>query len=318
MATSGTTSYSCTEIDIITGALGKLGVLEDGQALNAGDVVTCRRNLNMIVKQWAAQTDFAPGLKMWTRRRAYLFLQKGQTAYSIGPSGDECAAESYVGTTLAAGVASGSSSIALASATGIASAMRIGVLLSTGSMQWTTVNGAPSGSTVLLTDALTASAALSATVYAYTTKPVRPFEILTAVNRNSDGDDTPMDPNLSLGEYEEIPTKSVLGTPSRIYFEAHKTSATAYLDKSPDDLTRVIRMVFLSQVEDSTAQSDDVDFPSEWYRALVGQLAMDSALDFSRPVSVDLKLFRDEGLAMARNAFPSKSTSFYQSDPDAY
>ena len=315
MSTSGITSYSCTELEIVTAILSKLGVKESGQALDAEDVQTVRRNLNMIYKQWTAQADFAPGLKMWTRRRAYLFLQKGQTAYSIGPSGDECAAESYVSTTLSA--AAGASTLLVTSAAGISGGMRIGVLLSTGYMQWTTASSVVS-TTITLAVALTSAAAQGAVVYAYTTKPVRPFEILTAVNRDSAGNDTPMDPNLSLDEYELIPTKTVLGTAARIYFENRKTYSKAYLDASPDDLTRVIRFVFFSQIEDTTAQTDDVDFPSEWFRALVGQGTLDSALDFNKSTTPDMKLFRDEGLRMAQNAYPSTSVAYYQSTPDTY
>ena len=151
MATSGTTSFSVTELDILTDAAGNIGLIDPGHELDPEMVVTLRRKLNMLIKQWTAQADYAPGLKMWTRRRGFLFLQKSQAVYSLGPSGDECAAESYVTTTLAAGASSGASTVTVASIAGLASAMRIGVLLASGSFQWTTINGAPSGATVTLT-----------------------------------------------------------------------------------------------------------------------------------------------------------------------
>lgn len=318
MATSGTTSYSVNELDVLKAALGKIGVVEIGRSLEAEDIEVSRRNLNLILKQWVSQADFAPGLKMWTRRRGWMFLQKNQIEYDLGPSGDECAAESYVSTTLTANAAQGAGTLTVASITGLASAQRIGVLLDSGSMQWTTINGAPSGSTVTLTATLTGSASSGATVYAYTSKILRPFEIVSAVMRDSDGNDTPMDPNLSVAEYEAIPSKSGTGTPSGLYFEAKRTNAVAYLNCAPDDLTQVVRFVYLSYVEDSTATTDDVDFPAEWYRALVGQLAIDCALDYGMSVTPALMAYRDDGLAMARNAYPAKSTAYYQSEPDVY
>jgi len=318
VSTSGVTNYSCTELEIATAVLSKLGVLQNSQTPDAADLVLVRRNLNMIYKQWVAQADFAPGLKMWTRRRAYLFLQDGQVSYSIGPTGDECASESYVTTTLASNAAGGASTITVSSASGISNAMRIGVLLNSGSIQWTTVNGAPSGATVTLAATLTGAASAGNRIFAYTSKPLRPFEIVSAVLRDTDGKDSPIDPQLSVTEYELIPTKSAEGTPARLYFEAKKTNAVAYLDCAPDDITKVIRLVFLSYVEDTTTQSQDVDFPAEWFKALVGQCVLDSAIDFSRPVSADMKLYRDEGLAMARNAYPERSTAFYASEPDDY
>lgn len=318
MATSGTTSYSVTELDILTATLGKLGVLPVGQTPNNDDIVLLRRNLNMLMKQWSGQADFAPGLKMWTRRRGYLFLQKDQTVYSLGSTGDECAAESYVTTTLTASATGGASTITVASITGLASAQRIGVLLSSGSFQWTTISGTPSGSTVTLAATLTGAAASGARVFAYTSKIQRPFEIVSAVRRDTDGNDTPMDPNLSLGEYEAIPTKSATGTPTALYFEAQRTNAKAYLDAAPDTVTDVIRFVYLAYPEDTTAGTQDMDFPAEWFKPLVGQMTIDSAPDFMRTVTPEMKLYRDESLAIAKNAYAEKSTAYYQSEPDIY
>jgi hypothetical protein len=313
MATSGTTSYSVNELDILKGALGKIGVLESGQPLNADDVVVLRRNLNMIVKQWVAQTDFAPGLKMWTRRRAFLFLQDEQIQYSIGPTGDECASEEYVTTTLSTSLV-GTSAV-VTSATDLVADMRIGIVDTSGALVWTTISSVV-GTTVALGTSVTADA--GATVFAYTSKPFRPFEIISGSLRDQEGQDSPIDVNLSIDEYELIPTKRATGTPSRLYFEARTGNARVYLDRSPDDLSKVLRLVYHSYIEDTTAQTDDVDFPAEWFRALVGQLAMDSALDFSRPITPDLEKFAKEGLAMAKNAYPSKSTAYYQSEPDDY
>ena len=318
MPSSGTTSYSVNELEIITDALESLGVYGAEDTIAAADVVLCRRKLNMIIKQWVAQTDFAPGLKMWTRRLGFLFLQKDQVSYALGPSGDECAASSYVTTTLTAGASGGASTITVASISGLSSGMRIGILLDSGSFQWTTINGAPSGATVTLTATLTGAASNGARVFAYTSKVVLPFEIETAVLHDTDGDDTPMDPHLSLEEYENIPSKTATGTPTSIYFQAKRTNAQIYIDCAPDDVTDVVRFWYLSYVEDSTGTTDTVDFPAEWFRPLSAQLAMDAAPSFGRPVSPELKLMRDESLRIAQNAHASKSTAFYESGPDCY
>lgn len=312
MSSSGITNYSVTELEVIKGAAGKIGVLESGQTLDAADVEVFRRNLNMIVKQWTGQADFAPGLKMWTRRRAYLFLQDEQIQYDIGPSGDECASEEYVTTTLSAAAAS--TVLTVTEDPGFAVAMRIGVVGSSGTT-WTTISSI-AGTTLVVADSVTAAS--GARVFAYESKPLKPFEIVSAVLRDTDDQDSPMDPNLSLAEYELIPHKSGLGTPSRLYFEPRKDAGRVYLDASPDDLTRVVRLVFHSYIEDTTSQTQNVDFPAQWFRALVAQLAVDSALDFSRPVTPNLMQFRDESLKMAKDAHPETTTKFYASDPDWY
>lgn len=318
MATSGTTSFSVTENDIITDAYENAAIYGAGDTLGAEDVALARRKLNLIVKQWTSQIDFAPGLKMWCRRRAYLFLQQNQTQYSMGPTGDNIAEGSYTTTTLSAAASQGAGSITVTSITGLSTAMYIGVLLSTGAIQWTTINGAPSGSTVTLTATLTAAAASGARVFAYSSKARRPFDLVTAVRRDTSGIDTPVNTSSLIEDYEAIAEKSGTGTPSSIYFEAQRTNAQIYLDCAPTDMTDVIRIVYRSYVEDSTSTTDDIDFPAEWYRPLSAQLSMDLCPAFKRPVSPELKLMRDESLLIAQNAHPATTTAYFDNSPDEY
>jgi hypothetical protein len=317
MATSGTVTFSVTEIDIITDALMEIGCLDETGTPTASDIVIARRKLNLIVKQWTSQLDFAPGLKMWTRRTGYLFLQDGQVQYALGPSGDH-ATDSYVRTTLTAAAAQGAGTITVASVTGIATTYFIGVQLDSGSIQWTTVNGAPAGSVVTLTATLTGAAASGNTVFCYQTKMRRPFELISGSLRDTDGNDTPVDVNLSLAEYEAIGSKTSEGSPAGLYFEAQRTNAAAYLNCAPDDVTNVLRIPYLSYIEDFTAQSNDADFPVEWSRPLCLQLANDLARPFGVEVSQGLKQDLAEALAMARKAYPERVVAEYQNDPDAY
>lgn len=319
MATSGTTSYSVTELDIITDAMQNIGAIGAAEtSIAAEDYVVARRKLNMLIKQWAAQIDFAPGLKMWTRRRGFLFPQASQTVYSLGPTGDECASETYVTSTLASSESVGAGTVTLVSATGFASGGRIGILLDSGAFQWTTINGAPAGAVVTLTAVLTGAASAGARVFAYTSKIHRPFEIETASLRDTNGDDFPLRVSALLEEHEAISSKSALGTPQDLYFEAKRTNAKLYLDCQPSDLTEVIRLVYMSYVEDMSATTNDVDFPAEWYRALSGQLSIDLCVPFSRPVTQDLKDYAAQGLLMAKRAYPERSNAEYQNNPDCY
>lgn len=317
MSTSGTVTYSVTESDIVSDALESIGYKDPSESISADDLATARRKLNMIVKQWTSQLDFAPGLKMWTRHRAYLFLQDSQVVYSLGSSGDH-ATESYVTTTLSANASSSATSITVASATGISASDNIGIVLNTGAIFWTTVNGSPSGATINLASGLTSAAASGSRVFAYTTKMRRPFEIVTAVRRDTSGNDTPMDPDMTLAEYEQIYSKTSEGPPARLYFEAQRTNAKVYLDCAPDDVTQVVRMVYLSYIEDFSATTNDAEFPAEWYRALCLQLAMDCCLPFSRPIPQPLPGLLAEALAMARKAYPETIVLEYQYAPDEY
>lgn len=316
MSTSGTVTYSVTEADIIKDALIEIGHLDPDETPSANDIVTARRKLNLIVKQWTSQLDFAPGLKMWTRRTGYLFLQADQTKYSLGPSGDH-ATETYVSTTLSTAEATSSTSIGITSATGMSASDNIGIVLDDGSIHWTTISGAP-GSTTTIATGLASAASAGNRVFAYTTKMRRPFELLSGVLRDTDGNDSPIDVNLSLPEYEAIYSKGSEGSPSRLYFEAQRTNAVAYIDCAPEDVTKVIRLPYLSYIEDFSAQANDADFPIEWARPLCLQLANDCSRPFGREPKASLKLDLQEALTMARKAYPEKAVLEYQSEPDEY
>ena len=63
MATSGTYTYSATAAQAIQEALEILGVLESGRTPTTADQTSCLTTLNMMVKQWSGNFDFAPGLE---------------------------------------------------------------------------------------------------------------------------------------------------------------------------------------------------------------------------------------------------------------
>lgn len=317
MTTSGTTTYSVTELDIYKDALGNLGMAPPGEEIGGDELLICRRKLNMLVKQWVGQADFAPGLKMWTRRRGYIFLQSDQIEYTM--PGDK-GAESYVTTTIGAAEASGQTTITLTSATGFVAAMVVGIELDDGSLLWTTVTSVSAPDIVIPAPGLTDTAAAGNRVFAYATAAAlrAPFEIEAASLRDTSGTDQYIDVGQTMTDYEAIPTKSADGTPSTIYVEYKNGSAKLFLDAAPDDVTKVIRVVYLSYIEDLTATTETIDFPQEWYRALGNQLAIDLAPTFEKAVSQELKMNRDESLMMARNAHPAKVRMGYEHDPDCY
>jgi len=300
MATSGVDTFTVSDSDIITSALQDVGVLASGATANAADVVLARRKLNMIVKQWSSNADYSRGWKMWTRKRAYVFLQDGQVEYVMGT---DHASESYVATTCAVASA-GASTLTLASVTGISASDQIAVQLATGELQWTTVSGAPAGLVVTLADVLDGAVAEGAQVFAYTDNIRKPLDVLSLSLRNTDDEDSPLDPHMSLAEYERITDKTAEGTPSAAYIEYGRTTATLFLNRAPADPTSVLRVVYLADPDAFVTAANEMDYPPNWARALTAQLTMDLCLPFGRDISNSYKLQRDEALAIAQNANP--------------
>ena len=311
MATSGTVVYTVTESDIISDALEDLGVYGAGETVSSADTTKARRKLNLILKQMSAASNYFSGEKFWLRKIGYLFLQKDQAVYNLGPSGDECTG-TYVRTALTNAALSGASTVVVDSATGIASTYRIGVLLDSGSIHWTTVNGAPSGTTVTLTATLTGDAAAGNTVFCYQTKAIRPLKLLTAVLRDTNGNDVPVNITETIEGYEGIAYKANEGDPLSLYFTPTLTNSQVFIDVEPSDVTKVLRYTYRAPIEDMTTGANNFDLPQEAFRYISAQLAIDCAPAFNKEVGPTLKLIRDESLAILRDAQPQTTDLYFQ------
>ena len=313
MATSSSYDFSVTRDDIFIDAFGAIGIGNEGESLTGNMKNRASRLLNMIVQQLSGRPDMAPNMKVWTREHSTLFLQKDQYEYSLGPAStdDHATSDSYVSTTLSAAASSGAGTLTVTSITGISSGDYVGVLMDSGSWHWTTVNGAPSGSTVTLTDVTTGAAASGKTVYTYTNKIQKPLDIIEMNRRESNGDDTPLD-SLILSQYHAIPDKDADGEPTAFYYEEKVAIGKLFFDTAPTDATDVIKFVYLRPIQDFDAATDNPEFPKVWFRALVYMLAVDLAPVYGKPVSNDLKELKAEAMGIVRQEDPEKVVVYFE------
>jgi hypothetical protein len=310
MARSNSVDFTDTKQSIIDDAAMAIGVKSFSQVLSADDNALFGRILNRLAKQYQGKADFAPGNKEWARRRATVFLQKDQVRYSLGPTGDH-AADEYVSTTLTA--LASSTTLTVASIANITSGDHIGVVLNTGYFHWTTVNGAPSGSTVTLTVAVPSPAASGQPVYAYTSKMRRPIDLLSAFLR-TDETDAPLDILGTVEKYDEITDKLAEGTVDKVYLEGQLDNAVLYVHRAPDDVEKLVKLTYLSPIEDFDGASNTPDYPAEVYRALVFSLAVDAAPSYGRTVSQDLKDLKVEAVTIAQNLYPETCELSFEPD----
>lgn len=319
MATSGSADFSVTEANIIDDALLEHGVIASGATANTNQVTEGRRRLNMIVKQWQGKSDFAPGLKVWTRKRATLFLEEGKASYVIGPSGDRVIPSALITRTyLTAAVAASQGSITLATVTGMSAPDVVGIALDDGSIHWTSIISGPAGNVIDIASGPASAASIGRDVWVYpdTSVMTRPLELIYVNRRNSDEEDTPLFP-MTLEEYEGIGDKDAAGTPSLHYYEQGRLTGELFFDYAATIEEETIELTYLRPIEDFDAATDEPDYPQEWFRPLVYQLAMDWAGALGFALTVDLKLKRDEALSLAQNVNPENSdTSFEPDNPD--
>ena len=310
MATSGSNDFSVSRDNLLTDALIECGALGPEDTASSSQTTHAARRLNTLVKALGAD-----GPALWARKTGYIMPQTGVNNIDLGPSGDH-ATLSYVQTTLSSDAASGASTIVVTAVTGIATTYYIGVELNDSTMQWTTVNGAPSGTTVTLTAVLTGAASSGNYVYCYQTKIQRPLRIIDAyVHNEVDDSDIPLDV-ATKNEYDMQGDKTATGTPNMIVYDPQLTDGTAYIHPRFENGRKSITIIFQRPFEDFDASSDTPDFPQEWYDALVLQLAVRLMGPYGLPTQdrIELRSRAKEALDLAQSNEPEEGSMYIQPD----
>lgn len=305
MATSGSYDYNPTALQIITEALELIGEYQAGETLTAEDTASCLASLNMMSKAWQAE-----GIGLWTKRDAALLLGYGEYAYDIGPTGDNATLVSdLVKTEIATAASSADLTITVDDDDGVSDGDYIGVELDDGTLQWTTVNGAPAANVITLTAALTDDVAVDNHVYAYTTKLQRPLEIADVRLRNAS--DYERDLGIkSRQQYMSLPNKADTGAANIVYYDPQRTNGKLYVWPACNDVKEYIKFTAKIPLEDFDATTNDPDFPQEWLLALAWNLAILVAPKFGVEVSTKFEL-KALGFKQAVSDFDREDASIF-------
>jgi hypothetical protein len=330
VTTSGTFTFTVVAADIVREMMLNVGAIGEAETPTAQEYNDCLRKLNMLAKQWMGKQDFAPGLKMWTRQRANLFLGYSKYQYQLGPTGDNWAAGVNGGnfnqlanrSQLSSAAVTGATSLQVTAITAMNANDYIGIQYTTATgnsdLFWTTISGAPSGTTVNLLAALPGPAPQGNYVYNYTTKGQRPLDILTSILRDSNQNDTQQNP-MTLQDYEMLPSKTqstYVSDPTAYYYESQIGSSTTgngqyYIDVGgAQDVTKHLHIVYLRPVMDLNNPGDNPEYPQQWYRALCWGGAKEICGMFDAVWTQDMQESYMEAVAMAREG-DSDTTTFY-------
>lgn len=328
MTISSTWAYTVVRDDIIREAMLNIGAIGESETPTAQEVTDCDRKLNMLVKQWMGTQDFAPGLKMWERQRADLFLSSTKYQYALGPSGDNWAAGFTAGTgnygsqTLSAAAATSATTLTfgVGHVGNFTVSDHLVIELNSGDTYSTTVATINSGAgTITIAAGLPSAAASGNYVFNYTTKGQRPEQIVTCILRDTNGNDIPMR-FLTLEEYENLPNKTAAGflsDPAAVYYESQLTNGQLYLNVAgAQDVTKVLHMVYIRPVADFTTAADSPEYPQRWFRALCWGLSKEIAGMFDAEWTNDMNDNYREAVAMAREPDGDKTMMFFQVDDE--
>jgi hypothetical protein len=317
MTTSGTYIFSVTRDTIIRQAMLNIGKLDDNEVPNAQQTTDAATALNMLVKQWQGKTDFAPGLKMWTRRRGYLFLSNTTGQYTVGPGGTGwTTAPLFTATTAAA--AANATTLQLPTGTGIAATYNIGIVLTSGAIFWTTVVSMI-GTTCTLTAGITTAASIGAQVYAYASAGTQPVQIETVLLRDNTLNDVPLRV-MTTQDYDYLPQKANpqnVSDPGAIYYEFQLTNGILRTDVgASQDLTKYLVMTYMEAIQDFNSALDTPEYPQEWFLALCWGLAKQIAPQYNSPWTPLMQDNYTTALRIAQQKDPERVTMFFQPGED--
>lgn len=310
MSTSGSTDFNLVRNEIIIGALRLIGKSGRGKTHGPDDIADGAEALELMIKALQAK-----GIHIWKLKEATLFITKGTAGYSF--PGAHCT-HSYVETDIATAASSGASTVEVDSITGMSTGDNIGIALDDGTLQWTTINGAPAGTTVTLTDVLTDDVSVDATVFVYTTKIVRPLRVIEA--RRKDTSDVPIDV-VSRREYYDQPNKDSSGKVNLVYYDPQLTTGLFKIWPTGGTVDDKVELTLMLPIEDFDSSNTDPDFPQEWLEVLKYNLAW--RLNFEYGISnkdhfYALKKTAKEMLKEISDFDAEGGSVYFQVDTDGY
>ena len=138
----------------------------------------------------------------------------------------------------------------------------------------------------------------------------RPIRILDAYRRDSSGKDTPVG-LLTKQQYNALSDKDASGITTHIYYDPQDPLGVIY--PWPVVSTTGYSLIFdvLKRIQDFTATTDTPDFPTEWFEALVFNLAMRLAPEFNRRTSEEVKFLAQSTLRDVENSDYETGSVFF-------
>ena len=269
MTTSGIQNFSQTTIELVDDAFDELGLLSEGRSISANQRTKAIRKLNAMIQTWQSEWN----INVWKNREATLFLEKGKQSYLLG-NNQANATENFVKTTISVAATSGASTITVADDTDILNGDFIGIVLTDGSAQFTTVNGAPAANVVTLADVLTDDVDSGADVVAFTTKITKPLRI-TQMQQSALADNSTdiYAIEYNRDEYFRLASKSTEGSALQFYYNVNIDDTKLFAWPTAATTFDIMKFTYQPQFDIFKNNIDTPDFPPEWYETLKYNLA---------------------------------------------
>jgi len=268
---------------IATEALDVLQISQDGESLDNNHLQRLRRAYNSMVKGWQTQ-----GMLMWAHDEGLLFLQKGSAKYDLSQTDSTKAdyariVNDWVDDKLTADSVATDTTITVVDGSQFTDAFAIGIVLDSGVAFWTTINGAPAGNVITLTDPLPSDASTSSVVYSYDLtaefKPISRMigdEAFRRLEFNNDNYEV-ICTSIDRVTYFQYPDKNTQAAPQQVFYARKDTmednTSQFYVWNTPDSGNYGLRFSYDRQLRVIETKEDLIDFPDYWTEAIIWNLA---------------------------------------------
>lgn len=270
MAVSGSFDFTLNKKEVMDEAFARIGYLSEGYSPSAYDYQRASKALNMWLKSIQRDSNF-----LFTHKDAVLFLDKTSQYYDLGTTHAALVSD-FIETTLGAVEALGQTTLTVTSSAGMIAGDFIGIELSTGVRQWTTIASVDDATTVTVNDALTAQASSGATIYSYTTKLRRPLEVSNVrvrFTQDTNKTERPLT-NLSRTEYNNVASKFTTGSIASYFYDRQRvTPGRIFIWPVNNRVDDIVYFSAHQDLDDMDTETDTLPVPAEWEMCVVFNLA---------------------------------------------
>lgn len=296
MATSGSINFSQDVESLVRDTLYMSNALTPGEDLEHEMSQMVIRAMNRLIKRWQSR-----GIFVWTYQEAYLFPSLTSMEHTVGNGGTAHFTDSAILTEVATAAAAAATTLVVDSTSGMTAGDYIGVELDDGTRQWTTISTVTNGTTLQLGAALTDDVAVNNTVFTYTDKSLWPLSIYS-VRSHSYSSDIETSVRAEDRTYFRNLADKTLTSPTASYFYDRGNQQLGTLSIYPilDNVQDYLKITYERVIQDIDSISDDIDFPSEWYDAIIYNTALSLAPALRIKQSDDLKMLAAQSLQDAR------------------
>jgi hypothetical protein len=326
MATSGVYSITTTLTDLVRHAMLNIGKLGEAETPSSQEFTDVTYKMNALIKQWQGKTDFAPGLKMWTRRVGALMLGAAVNNYVLGPTvapnSHWTLVQNLIDTNTSASAITGATTLTLQTitqtnsgvTTTIVNGFNVGILTALADLFWTTVTNV-AGNVITLAASLPAGVANAAQVFAYQANAQNPLAVDAWCLRDQAGADVP-GRFMNVQDYAMQPSKAqsqFISDPYFAYFEYQIAGSNWFFEVyGASDVSKYAVIWFREPVQTLVNTTDSPEFPDEWIRPIEWGTSKEIAPMFNVPWTQDMEGNLQESLAFARQKDAETTTMYFQ------